>query len=180
MAPSLPRLCEEGKLEKVRAALKRGEEVNKRQRAEGYTGLILAALKGHEAVVELLLQQPGLDVNLTCHVYRRTALHMACRQGHAGIFRRLLAHPSLTCHNDLESEGFSPLMLAVEGVDLEIKDLEGVGLEEVARIRGYGLEAWQVVRVEMGRREEGNRILSIDEMMAKCSRILEKHSKKKK
>ena len=144
--------------------------------------------------MELLLQQPGLDVNLTCHVYRRTALHMACGQGHAGIVKRLLAHPSLTCHNAAESEGFSPLMLAVgmnrvqcvrelvvvEGVDLETRDLKGVGLEETARIRGYGLEAWQVVRQEIGRREEGNRTLSIDKMMAKCRGVLEKHSKKKK
>ena len=62
MAPSLPKVCQDGKLKKVRAALARGEEVSNRK--GGYTGPMFAANNGNEAVVELLLQQPGLDVNL--------------------------------------------------------------------------------------------------------------------
>ena len=92
MADSLPYLCKVGGLEEVRAALARGQEVNQTD-AGGFTGLMRAAHKGHEAVVELLLQQPELDVNLTCGHYRQTALHWACGQGHPGIVRRLLAHP---------------------------------------------------------------------------------------
>ena len=37
-------------------------------------------------------------------------------------------------------------LVAVEGVDLEPTDSQGVGLEEKARSWGFGLEAWQVVR----------------------------------
>ena len=69
MAPCIPRLCRDGRLEKVRAALARGEEVNQRD-VYGSTGLMLAARNGREDVVELLLQQPGLDVNLTGGRYK--------------------------------------------------------------------------------------------------------------
>ena len=47
-------------------------------------------------------------------------------------------------------------LVAVEGVDLETRDSRGVGLEENARDNG-SLEAWQVVREELGRREEQRR-----------------------
>ena len=193
MAPSLPTLCQEGKLKKVRAALVRGEDVNQ-SASGGFTGLMVAALKGHEAVVELLLQQPGLEVNLFDEEFRQTVLHLASTEGHTGIVRRLLAHPSLTCHNAVDSDGVSPLMeavwnnrvkcvrelVAVEGVDLETRDSQGRSLEEVAREEG-SQEAWQVVREELGRREEQKReerkreerrredwrrTLSIEEIMA--------------
>ena len=75
-------------------------------------------------------------------------------------------------------------LVAEEGVDLETRDSQGRGLEELARDEG-SQEAWQVVREELGRREERrreerNKTLSTEEMMAKCSGVLEKHSKLKK
>ena len=112
MAPSLPGLCFDGKIKKLRASLARGEDVNQRD-AGGYTGLMRAVVMAHEAVVELLLQQPGLDVNLADEENHQTAPHGACQEAHAGIVRRLLAHPTLTCHNAMDSEGYSPLMWAV-------------------------------------------------------------------
>ena len=101
----------------------------------GFTGLMRASFNGHEAVVELLLKHQCVDVNLSSEVYHQTALHLACTKGHAGIVRRLLAHPSLTCHNVANSSGHSPLMVAlrdkkvecvrelvaVEGVDLRLE-----------------------------------------------------------
>ena len=107
MAPSLPRLCQGGNLEEVRAALERGEEVDQRD-SQGSTGLMVAARNGHEAVVELLLQQPGLEVNLTDEEYHRTSLHEASIEGHTAIVRMLLAHPSSTCQNALDNSGPSP------------------------------------------------------------------------
>ena len=207
--PSLPELCEDGRLEEVRAVLARTKEVRAAlARGEDIfegdgrweEGLVLAAENNHEAVVELLLQQPGLDVNLGIYeVNNQTALHRACSEGHAGVVRRLLAHPSLTCHNAVDNDGLSPLMwavfmnhvecvrelVAVEVVDLEPRDLEGKGLEEVARRRVWRREgektgeALQVVREEQGRRGE-RRIFSVEEMMVRCSGVLEKHSKLKK
>ena len=150
----------------MRAALARGEEVNQRY-AEGDTGLMNAARRGHEAVVEILLQEPGLDVNLAGGIHSWTALHAACYGGHAGIVRRLLSHPSLTCPNAVDGNGNSPLgyavmwdnvecvreLVAVEGVHLETTDPQGWSLEKLARIQ-RSLEAWQVVREELGRRED--------------------------
>ena len=162
---------------------------------------IIELVKGDEAMAEFLLQEPGLDVNLTSTGTRWTALHWACQKGQTWIVRRLLAHPSLTCHNAVDSAGRSPLMnavwwnrvecvrelVAVEGVDLETRDSRGRGLEEMARIEGC-LEAWQVVREELRRREEWrrrpkteeSRILSVEEMMAKCRGVLKKNPKQKK
>ena len=95
---SLPGMCGQGDLEGVKAALRRGEEVNLRGGKYNKTGLIWAADEGHESIVELLLLQPGLDVNLT-DGDGDTALHDACAEGHEAIVKRLLAHPSLrqTC-----------------------------------------------------------------------------------
>ena len=118
MAPSLPGLCEEGRLDEARAALARGEEVNQRD-VYGSTGLMLAARNGHEDVVELLLQQPGLDVNLADEENHQTAPHGACQEAHAGIVRRLLAHPTLTCHNAVDRFGRTPLMYAVQWNNVE-------------------------------------------------------------
>ena len=150
----------------MRAALARGQEGNQRD-AGGYTGLMRAVIKGQDRVLELLLQQLGLELNLTGGPYVQTALHMACFWGHTGSVRRLLAQPSLTCHNALDSNGCSPLMLAVErnnvgcvrelvaleGVDLETRNLEGRGLEEWARI-WCSKEAWLVVKEGKRRKEE--------------------------
>jgi hypothetical protein len=77
-------------------------------------------------------------------------------------------------------------LVAVEEVDLETRHSLGRSLEEVAMANG-GLEAWQVVREELGRRQERrrredtneNRTLSVEETMAKCRGVLEKHSKQK-
>ena len=122
------------------AALARGEVVNHIDK--DCSALMMAAVGNNEAVVELLLQQPGLDVNLTSKEIGQTALHMASSNGYTGIVRRLLAYPSLTCHNSRDIHGFSPLMLALmmnqvecvrelvaaEGIDLETKDPQGRGL----------------------------------------------------
>ena len=161
MGPTLAELCRDGKLEEVRAALARGEEVN--QFVLGFTGLTWAAVAGHEAVVELLLKHPGLDVNLAAGGGLMTALQSACMYGHTGILRRLLAHPSLTCHNAVDICGSSALSLAVKSysvecvrqlvavkeVDLEARDMFGRNLEEVA-----SEEIWQVLREGKRRREE--------------------------
>ena len=117
MAPFLHGLCSDGSPDEVRAALVKGEKVNQRD-AYGNTALMMAASFGNEEVVELLLQQPRLNVNLTKkedkvfggHV---TALHIACYQGWFGVVKMLLAHPSLTCHNAVNKNGETALMMAV-------------------------------------------------------------------
>ena len=64
MTAFLHGLCSDGSPDEVRAALVKGGKVNQRD-AYGNTALMMAASFGNEEVVELLLQQPRLNVNLT-------------------------------------------------------------------------------------------------------------------
>ena len=82
-AAPLWKLCYKGKLIEARAALANGEDPNSRSpekwtvqwSADGgvgdgpanATGLILAAMEGHNAIVKLLLEEPGVDPN--CYVF---------------------------------------------------------------------------------------------------------------
>ena len=122
---ALYRLCENGDLQGVKAALRRGEDVNRIwQRGDcgsptcadrpdcDFKALPLqAAIKGnHIGIVGLLLQQPGIDVNLQSF-YGYTPLHMACMIGRTKIVRMLLSFPGIDPHipNDM---GRIPLMEA--------------------------------------------------------------------
>ena len=60
---SLVELCQNGDSEGVKAALKRGADVNSKGKY-GWTGLIWAMVENHNSVVELLLKTPNIDVNL--------------------------------------------------------------------------------------------------------------------
>ena len=87
-------MCYRGEVEGVREALGRGVDVNTRNEGNEWnewnmTGLMMAATEGHEEVVEVLLAQPGLDINCKDND-GSTALHWACDRG-AGVVRRLLA-----------------------------------------------------------------------------------------
>ena len=69
-------MCKRGEVEEVREALARGVDVNTRITRDR-TGLMAAAYGNHEEVVEVLLAQPGVDVNCR-NDYGSTALHYAC------------------------------------------------------------------------------------------------------
>ena len=88
-------MCRTGQVTRVREVLGRGVDVNSRDKL-GYTGL-MAAILGHEKVVNLLLDQPGIDVNL--RVAGETALSLAITSGvrfiGVKLVRRLLAMPGV-------------------------------------------------------------------------------------
>ena len=127
----------------MRAALARGEDVN--QCVLGFTGLTWAVVGGHEAVMDLLLKHPGLDVNLAARGaggVAMTALQSACMHGHAGIVRRLLSHPYLTCHNAVDVCGRSALSNAVRSYSVEcVRQL--VAVMEVDLETRDGLGVWR-------------------------------------
>ena len=118
-------LCENGDLQGVKAALGRGEDVN-RIWQRGDCGLpscphrpdcdfkalpLQAAIKrNHVGIVGLLLQQPGIDVNLQIFG-GHTPLHMACMFGRTKIVRMLLTFPGTDPHIPNEM-GRIPLMEA--------------------------------------------------------------------
>ena len=62
MSP-LWKLCEFGNLAEVREALASGEDVNSKDE-NNRTGLMLAVSGGHNNVVELLLDQPDVDLTV--------------------------------------------------------------------------------------------------------------------
>ena len=150
-------------------------EVN--QASGSMTCLMAAAQQGNEAAVELLLQQPGRDVNLVDEV-GYTALHFAANRGHLGVVRRLLEHPSLTCLNVRNSYGNTALMLALrnnhlkcvellaeqEGVDMDTRKTKKLSLDELEEIAH---EPWQqealgaareLIRVVKGSRRRGQKL----------------------
>jgi len=81
--------CERNDLEKVRHYLDLGANVN--WKGNDYyerSGLHLAAVNNYEELLELLLSQPGVDVNIT-DKRNETPLMVACDRGHENIVRRL-------------------------------------------------------------------------------------------
>jgi len=87
--PLLWRLVKEGRLEKVRAALAKGEDLNSRDE-EGTTALMWAVLNKYNSIVRLLLEHPGIDVS--CKGSKgHTALHISLFLAQAtahGYFQR--------------------------------------------------------------------------------------------
>ena len=58
MAP-LWELCKDGKLDEVRSALARGEDVNDKD-CDGFTALMFAVAMMQNSIVKLLLDEPGV------------------------------------------------------------------------------------------------------------------------
>ena len=97
-------------------ALGRGVDVNTRSQVivRDYTGLMMAVSRDREKVVEVLLAQPGLDVNCR-NDYGDAAIDflMDKMESSIGMFRSLLAIPGLEV-NAKDGAGFTPLMVAVQ------------------------------------------------------------------
>ena len=167
-------MCARGEVEGVREALEKGVDVNSRGEKQE-TGLLGAAILGHEEVVEVLLAQPGVDVNCRDDM-GYTALHWAsgsgqwvCQGSSVGMLRRLLAMPGVEV-NLRDVLGMTPLMWAmaygreeavrvlveVEGISLDTRDIEGRNLEDGATHRIQNL--LEAAREERRREEEERRV----------------------
>ena len=143
MAP-LWQLCRDGKLEEVRRALARGDDVNSKGEFNT-TGLMLAVWKNHNPVVRLLLEQPAVALN--CIETGKTALHYAAVGDNVEGVQMLLADPRLNNVNPKNICGQTPVMFAMDcqkvnalrelvnhpSVDLDTRDGSGSSLEESAR-----------------------------------------------
>ena len=105
---SLHASAQHGHVDRVRAHLDAGADVNERDE-EGVTALHWAAINGHDDCCRLLLAR-GADVHATGGALHATPLHWCTRQGHVQIMALLLDHgadPLL-----LDSQGFHALHLA--------------------------------------------------------------------
>jgi len=104
--------CERNDLEKVRHYLDLGANVN--WKGNDYyerSGLHLAAVNNYEELLELLLSQPGVDVNIT-DKRNETPLMVACDRGHENIVRRLCQVNGID-PNIRNDGGYTALHLAV-------------------------------------------------------------------
>ena len=85
-------LCMAGELAKVRATLARGEDVNSSQAIWGISALMWAVRMKHNSIVRVLIEQPGLEVNMRDGL-GLTALHWAATDDNADAVPLLLADP---------------------------------------------------------------------------------------
>ncbi len=86
MKPAWENAVTRGDVEAARRLMQEGEDVNARDR-HGQTALMLAAHRGHRALLDLLIES-GADLNVTAK-YHLSALMLAIVAGHAEIARRL-------------------------------------------------------------------------------------------
>ena len=112
----LHELCRDGKLAEVRSSLARGEYINHKD-STGSSALMAAVIKNHNSIVKLLLDQPGVDVNVR-NVLGRTALHCAAWSNNAEGARMLLLHhrdfdSAIISANVMDNEGDTALMYAL-------------------------------------------------------------------
>ena len=121
--------CEKNDLEKVRECLNQGVDVNTvsedRQVFQRSPGLAIAAENNYPELLNLLLSQPGINVNLA---WGWTPLMYACAAGHHEIVRRLLQVPGINILHE-DSDGDTALHEAA---------LQGHSecLEELAKVPG--------------------------------------------
>ena len=139
-------LCLNGDIEGVQAAIDNGADVNEEDDLFGKTGLMWAFYRNHNIVVQLLLNQPQIDVNKVDQL-GRSALHHAVLGANHEEMAALLARQDLTTINKRGDFGWSPIMYAVycnalncfnlllahPGVDLDTRDNYKRSPEEVRR-----------------------------------------------
>jgi len=141
------RACDRNDLEKVRHCLDIGANVNwKGNDLLERSGLHLAANNNYEELLELLLSQPGVDVNIT-DKYNNTPLFVAWR--HENIVRRLCQVNGID--PNIRARGYTALHFAafnnkpgsieilrtLPNVDWNVRTNRGVYPLTVAVMRGY-------------------------------------------
>ena len=150
-------ICRDGKLVEVSKALQAGADPNTKggcrmdfdNRVRDFvTCLMVAIVRSHEEMVELLLAQPGIEVNAK-DSRKETALYYACRGGNVVILSKLLAVPGILVNQrNYYNHGWSPIMEAVvrgkpdvvrmmAAVDKVVLDVELEGCKVHARCRGW-------------------------------------------
>jgi len=171
-------LCGLGELNLVRDLLLAGADPNTRGGIYNRTCLMWTILNNHEEVVDLLLAQPGIEVNGSF------ALHVACSKGNVAILSKLLAVPGILV-NKRDSDGRTPIMQAIcdgrtdavrvmaavdeVNLDVDLRDNDGMSMEESAW-PGNATEIVAIVREARQRREERNRLVM--EQKNKVSKVL--------
>ena len=114
----------------MKAAIAKGEDVNSRD-GKGDTALVV--LEGHNAIVKLLLETPGIDVNKKTALKDWTALHTATLRGNIEAVRLLLATKFVNV-NSKDGKGFTALHMAA--LKNEVAIVEQILADDAAAFLG--------------------------------------------
>jgi len=110
---SFSRLCIDGDIEGVQAAIDIGADVNE-ENHWGATGLMWALHNGHNNVVQLLLHHPQININKVDPEDGYSSLHWAViGDNHEGLAALLAQNDDLTSINQKDNVGWTPIMGAV-------------------------------------------------------------------
>ena len=120
MAP-LWQLCIEETLERVRVALRRGEDVNSKD-GHDETALMFAVEMKHNRIVRLLLEQPAIEVNNRERVHGKTALHLAAYNNNVEAAQLLLSNQQIEV-NCKDNRGWTALHWAANRNNVEAMQL---------------------------------------------------------
>ena len=115
---ALNELCYDGNFDEVSVAIALGSDVNDKDRI-GQTSLMRAIVKRHNAIVKLLLDQPGVRVNEKTDD-NSTALHRAVSGNNPDGARMLLLHPDMNTANSVNTFGETALQKAVKERKVEV------------------------------------------------------------
>ena len=80
----------------------------------GMTALSWAAKRGHEEVVNILLEREGINPDQADTNYGRTSLSWAAKNGHEGVVKMLLEREGVNPDLAATKDGQTPLSLAAE------------------------------------------------------------------
>ena len=104
--------CWDGDVEYVRYALLNGQDPNERDEDDGCTGLMHAVQNKENEILELLLEQPEIDINSVNEI-GDTALHVAGYYGNLWAVKKLVSDPRIKTLNSRNNDGKTPLLEAV-------------------------------------------------------------------
>ena len=105
-------ICRENNIVKMRQALEGGINPNQRLYEDGIKALHIAAGRGHQEMVSLLLQQPGIELNPKTQDRGNTPLHLAAFHGHLEVVALFLQQPGIELNPKTQNKGNMPLHLA--------------------------------------------------------------------
>ena len=106
----LYRACENGDVTTARTLIRAGVDINTRGRCNR-TPLIIASMKNHPSIIELLLSSPSLDINAK-DGSGYTALYYACDRGNDRVAQLLIENTTSKLNLSILSGGWTPLHAA--------------------------------------------------------------------